>query len=138
MNCSTQKPIVKHKYTNNKILVTCTDSCYFHKTENVNRNDVNDTSIVFSFYLISYLTAGIWCVLVGIFNCNGMARFVTISFFFSWSKLESRELRFVDRENDNKSSIDVEPEYITYNKNETKAYVCLQVRIIIIFIGGIL
>jgi hypothetical protein len=30
------------------------------------------------------------------------------------------------------------PEYITYNKNETKAYVCLQVRIIIIFIGGIL
>ena len=54
-------------------------------------------------------------------------------FFFSWTKLESRGLRFVYRENDNKFSNDVEPEYITYNKNETKAYVCLQVWRIIFF-----
>jgi len=62
-----------------------------------------------------------WQVLKTIFNKT----------FFSWSKLEARGLRFVYRENDNKFSNDVEPEYITYNKNETKAYVCLQVRRII-------
>ena len=44
-----------------------------------------------------------------------------------WSDLEPKGLRFVNRKNGNLFSNDAEPEYITFNKEETKAYVCLQV-----------
>ncbi|XP_063441782.1 mesenchyme-specific cell surface glycoprotein-like isoform X2 [Mytilus trossulus] len=43
-----------------------------------------------------------------------------------WSDLESKGLRFIHRVNNNNFSNDVEPEYIAYNKDYSKAYVCLQ------------
>ncbi|XP_076112999.1 uncharacterized protein LOC143080825 [Mytilus galloprovincialis] len=43
-----------------------------------------------------------------------------------WSDLESKGLRFIHRANNNNFSNDVEPEYIAYNKDYSKAYICLQ------------
>ncbi|XP_052059664.1 uncharacterized protein LOC127700287 [Mytilus californianus] len=43
-----------------------------------------------------------------------------------WSELESKGLRFVHRVNNNNFSNDVEPECISYNKDYSKAYICLQ------------
>ncbi|XP_071172556.1 uncharacterized protein [Mytilus edulis] len=43
-----------------------------------------------------------------------------------WSELESKGLRFIHRANNNNFSNDVEPEYIAYNKDYSKAYICLQ------------
>lgn len=43
-----------------------------------------------------------------------------------WSELESKGLHFVYRRDGNAFSNDVEPEYIAFNKKETKAYISLQ------------
>ncbi|OWF53101.1 Mesenchyme-specific cell surface glycoprotein [Mizuhopecten yessoensis] len=43
-----------------------------------------------------------------------------------WQELVSRGVRFIYRENNNSFSNDVEPEYITLNKDETVAYISLQ------------
>ena len=45
----------------------------------------------------------------------------------SFDALETSGVRFVYRGDGNKFSNDVEPEYIAFNKEETLAYVCLQV-----------
>ncbi|KAK6195224.1 hypothetical protein SNE40_000696 [Patella caerulea] len=42
------------------------------------------------------------------------------------TELEDQGVRFVYRENGNTFDRDVEPEYITYNIDETTAYICLQ------------
>ncbi|XP_060074635.1 mesenchyme-specific cell surface glycoprotein-like [Ylistrum balloti] len=44
----------------------------------------------------------------------------------AWQDLVSRGARFIYRENNNKFSNDVEPEYITFNTDESIAYVSLQ------------
>lgn len=38
-------------------------------------------------------------------------------------------VRFIYKEQNNKFSQDLEPEYVTFSKDEKKAYICLQVRI---------
>ncbi|XP_061188899.1 uncharacterized protein LOC133197075 [Saccostrea echinata] len=43
-----------------------------------------------------------------------------------WSDLSKSGVRFIYKENNNTFSQDVEPEYITYSKDERKAYICLQ------------
>lgn len=37
-------------------------------------------------------------------------------------------VRFIYKEQNNKFSQDLEPEYISFSKDERKAYICLQVR----------
>ncbi|OWF56632.1 Mesenchyme-specific cell surface glycoprotein [Mizuhopecten yessoensis] len=43
-----------------------------------------------------------------------------------WQELVSSGVRFIYRENNNSFSNDVEPEYITFNKDESVAYIALQ------------
>ncbi|XP_061188897.1 mesenchyme-specific cell surface glycoprotein-like [Saccostrea echinata] len=48
------------------------------------------------------------------------------SFNDRWEDLSKYGVRFIYKENNNSFSQDLEPEYITYSKDEKKAYVCLQ------------
>lgn len=46
-----------------------------------------------------------------------------------WKTLSETGVRFIYKEQNNKFSQDLEPEYVTFSKDEKKAYICLQVRI---------
>lgn len=43
-----------------------------------------------------------------------------------WKSLSKTGVRFVYKEQNNKFSQDLEPEYVAFSKDETKAYICLQ------------
>ncbi|KAK3085875.1 hypothetical protein FSP39_009900 [Pinctada imbricata] len=43
-----------------------------------------------------------------------------------WEELEKAGARFVYRDNNNTFAQDLEPEYVSYNEDESKAYICLQ------------
>ncbi|XP_052061734.1 mesenchyme-specific cell surface glycoprotein-like [Mytilus californianus] len=65
--------------------------------------------------------------IIKIENDNATYKMLDFKEFNSkWSKLESKGLRFIHRVNNNNFSNDVEPEYIAYNKDYSKAYICLQ------------
>ena len=53
--------------------------------------------------------------------------YILIIFFIRFAELEKTGVRWVYRGNNNTFANDIEPEYIAFNSDESKAYICLQV-----------
>ncbi|XP_078335166.1 uncharacterized protein LOC144626161 [Crassostrea virginica] len=49
-----------------------------------------------------------------------------VSYFLRWRELSKSGVRFVTKGQGTTFSQDLEPEYISYSSDETKAYICLQ------------